>query len=179
MGRFREALSVVLRFEGGFSDHPSDPGGATMRGVTQRVYDRWRRDQELPARSVREIAQHELEAIYLWRYWEPCKAGLLPAPLDLVQFDAAVNTGVRRSLRLLQEAAGSEPDGLWGPNTEAAVRDAPVLWLTDAALWARVEFYRRISKNDLRVFLRGWLWRVQELRRMASLPGDGRWELAA
>ena len=147
MGRFGEALEVVLHFEGGYSDHPDDPGGATMKGVTQRVYHSWLRDQGLPTRPVRSIKQHELEAIYRWRYWGPAHCAELPDPLDIIHMDAAVNTGYRQAIRLLQRAAGSTVDGVWGPMTRAAVDEAPALWLADDALWTRAEFYRDLVRK--------------------------------
>ena len=56
---FERALAVVLRFEGGWSNHPRDPGGATMKGVTQKVYDRWRSKRGEPTQSVRTITEVE------------------------------------------------------------------------------------------------------------------------
>ena len=57
---FERSLAVVLRFEGGWSNHPSDPGGATMKGVTQEVYDRWRAKRGEPKQSVRNITELEV-----------------------------------------------------------------------------------------------------------------------
>lgn len=183
MGRFQEALVLTLRFEGGFSDHPSDPGGRTMRGVTERVYHAWLRGQGLPLRPVRDIKEWELEGIYSGRYWNPSRAAELPAPADLLQFDCAVNCGVGRAVRLLQSAAGTDVDGAFGPMTRAAVREADPHWLADAMLWEREQHYRRITgeNQDLLAFLRGWLWRIETLRWApeVALPGRGSWLRAA
>lgn len=102
---FERALAFVLRWEGGYSDHPQDPGGATNMGITQATYDRWRRSQGLPTRPVREISMEEVRAIYRDRYWEPLPARYAekdPA-LALALFDLAVNSGVGTAIRALQE----------------------------------------------------------------------------
>lgn len=94
---FRLALAEILRWEGGFSDHPGDPGGATNRGVTQAVYDAWRRSRGKPIRSVREITNEEVEAIYYERYWVPIAAywEAQDRPgVALYFFDTAVQHGV-------------------------------------------------------------------------------------
>lgn len=106
METFRLALDFTLAHEGGFSDHPSDPGGATNLGITQAVYDDWRISRGLTTRSVRAIERAEAEAIYLHRYWIPSGAAELPAPVAVVVFDAAVNSGVSRSLRWFADAGG-------------------------------------------------------------------------
>ena len=102
--RFDVSLPFILRWEGGFIDHPADPGGATNKGVTQKVYDAWRARQGQPPRSVRLIEDAEMHAIYESNYWVPPRCDLLSGPLDLVQFDTAVNMGPGRAVRFLQSA---------------------------------------------------------------------------
>src|SRR5215212_9684838 len=92
---FQASLPFILRWEGGYVNHPADPGGATNKGVTQRVYDDWRVRRGMPARDVRQIMDDEVHAIYEAGYWTPPHCDLLPRPLDLVQFDTAVNMGPR------------------------------------------------------------------------------------
>lgn len=104
MTAFDKALAQVLKWEGGYVEHPADPGGATAYGVTQATYDAWRRKQGTEVRPVREIDRSEVEAIYWQQYW--LRAGcdqLEPAALALVVFDAAVNSGVGAALKWLQE----------------------------------------------------------------------------
>lgn len=183
MDRLALALQLTLQFEGEFSDHPADPGGATMWGVTQRVYSAWLSSQGMPNRHVRDMKEWEREAIYRTRYWNPSRADQLLPPVDLVHFDTAVNCGVGRAKRLLQAAAGTHVDGDWGPKTQSALDAADPLWLTDALLWERENHYRKLvgKRPDLGVFLRGWLWRLEELRWAAQvgLPGRGQWLQAA
>jgi len=99
---YTQSLQRTLKWEGGYSNNPKDPGGATMRGVTKRVYDAFRHRNGLPIRDVREISPLEIQAIYQPEYWDAAGCSRLPPGVDLVTFDAAVNSGVRRSLSWLQ-----------------------------------------------------------------------------
>lgn len=103
-----------------YSNTPGDPGGATMDGIIQTEYDLYRRSNGLPTRPVQNITQAEGEAIYLNNYWLPNVASL-PAGLDLCVFDSNVNMGPREGTMILQHALGIPVDGIWGPQTAAAV----------------------------------------------------------
>ena len=94
--RFEACLAHVLKHEGFYSDDPCDPGGKTMRGITQRVYDAWRERQGKARAHVWDIAKDEIEAIYRANYWAVVRADELPAGLDLAVFDFAVNSGPTR-----------------------------------------------------------------------------------
>lgn len=170
---FELSLPFVLSWEGGFIDHPADPGGRTNKGVTQKVYDHWRARQGLASRDVKSIETAEVHAIYEGDYWLPPRCDLLPRKLDLVQFDTAVNMGTGRSVRLLQHAAGCAVDGDFGPATERAVEAAEIGALLTGYCDAREAFYRRLaqSKPSLAIFLKGWLNRLNALRREIGLPG--------
>ena len=165
-------MPFILRWEGGFVDHPADPGGATNKGVTQAVYDRWRTRHGLEPRSVRQLEEGEMNAIYRQGYWVPPRCDLLPVDLDLVQFDTAVNMGPGRAVKFLQHAVGAVPDGDFGENTRKAVEQA------DGGAVARYcdrreRFYHAIvaNKPSQKVFLKGWMNRLNALRGAAGLPG--------
>ena len=96
-GNFECCLAVTLKWEGGYSNHPDDPGGPTMRGVIQREYDAWRRKQGKRVRPVRQIEEDELCEIYRSEYWDAMNCGSLATGMDLCVFDAAVNSGVKRA----------------------------------------------------------------------------------
>ena len=96
-GNFERCLAVTLKWEGGYSNHPDDPGGPTMRGIIQREYDSWRKKQGKRTRPVRQIEENELRDIYRSEYWDAMNCGNLDPGLDLCVFDAAVNSGVRRA----------------------------------------------------------------------------------
>jgi len=168
MTEFLDALAHVLRSEGGYVDHPADPGGATNRGVTQAVYTAWLADQGRSSSPVRDIAGPEVEAIYRDRYWNPSRADALPWPASLWHFDAAVNSGVHRAACLLQEAVKVAQDGALGPITLAAVTAIDRDELLRRLRWGRLRFYARIVVGRPRsaAFLLGWLRRIEELEKV-------------
>jgi lysozyme family protein len=171
-GAFSRALSIVLEAEGGYVNHPNDPGGATNMGVTQRIYDDYRKRQNLPKRSVKDLEQRELEEIYFEGFWRPAMCQELPnEALAVLAFDSAVNHGPNTAIKLLQQAAGvpdAKCDGKWGADTRArvisAASDAGAL--ADAYLSRRERYYRRLVEMNPRLgsFLKGWLNRVAHLR---------------
>jgi lysozyme family protein len=170
---FEAALPFVLRWEGGFVDHPNDPGGRTNKGVTQKVYDDWRRRQGLAQRDVKMIEHDEVLAIYESGYWIPPRCDLLERQLDLVQFDTAVNMGVGRAVKFLQQALECPVDGDFGPGTERAVANCDPGNTIVKYCDAREAFYRRIVENkpSQAVFLKGWMNRLNSLRKEVGLPG--------
>ena len=172
---FHAALPFVLRWEGGYVHHPDDPGGATNRGVTQRVYDGWRAGEGLGLRSVQLIEDDEVRAIYETGYWLPPHCDALRSRLDLVQFDTAVNMGVKRAVRFLQDALGCEVDGQFGPATSQAVSGCDARTTLAAYCDLREAYYRRLAatKPDLQVFLRGWMNRLNSLRKEVGLVTFG------
>lgn len=159
---FAASLALTLVYEGGFSDNPHDPGGATMCGVTQRVYDEDRDARKLPRRSVRLSTEAERASIYRRRYWDPCSGDWLMPGVDYAVFDFAVNSGVRRSIRTLQHIVGCTEDGVMGPATQQCVRRYVATYqataLTDAICVARLQFLR--SLPTFATFGNGWTARV-------------------
>lgn len=170
---FQASLPFILRWEGGYVDHPADPGGATNKGVTQRVYDGWRTRQGMPARDVRQVTDDEVHAVYEAGYWVPPRCDLLGGPLDLVQFDTAVNMGVGRAVKMLQASLDCGVDGDFGHGTRRAAEGCDVGAAVAAYCDRREAFYRGLaeSKPKLAVFLKGWMNRLNALRKEVGLPG--------
>ena len=168
---FEPALARVLAHEGGFVDHPRDPGGATCLGVTQRIYDAWRAGRGLPRRTVREITTDEARAIYRRQYWDAVHGDDLPAGLDYAVFDYAVNSGPAKAVRDLQREAGAAPDGKVGVLTLQAVRGADARTLV-AGLCARRVRYLKTLKTWA-AFGRGWSRRVAEVEQAALSMAAG------
>ena len=163
---FAFALKHVLAMEGGWSNDPADPGGATNFGITIADYARYRgvllNSSTAPGleAELRGISPETVRAIYRASYWLAARCDLLPGAPAVMHFDAAVNHGVGRAARMLQEAAGVAVDGAIGPVTIAAVRGANPL-----ALIARYADIRRASYQRLSSFPRfgrGWLRRVDQ-----------------
>src|SRR6476661_8579982 len=124
---FRPNLSLVLAHEGGYVNHPKDPGGATNQGVTQKVYDAYRAYHGHKMQSVRDIKDSEVSDIYNKNYWRLIRADSLPCGLDYAVFDFAVNSGVARATKYLQRLVGftgNDVDGIVGMVTVAAAEKA-------------------------------------------------------
>lgn len=163
---FAPSLAAVLRSEGGFVNDPRDPGGATDEGVTQTVYDDWRTDQGLAQRSVRDIDQAEVEAIYRKLYWDVIQGDGLPFGVDYCTFDFAVNSGVNRAARFLQRGSGAVEDGHIGPASVATAKAIPPATLIDRICDARLAFLKCLPIFDR--FGHGWTSRVEEVRARAK-----------
>jgi len=121
--RFEICVAFTLRQEGGYTDDPADPGGATNMGITLATYREWSDDPHLGAAQVRDMTLKTARAIYRALYWNRLRADALPPGVDLSVFDMGVNAGIWRSVRLLQQAlgfTGEEMDGSIGPETLAA-----------------------------------------------------------
>lgn len=113
-----QALVHLLRSEGGFVDHPSDPGGATNHGITERVAR-----QHGYTGDMRDLPLSVATTIYRKQYWAMIKADQLPEALRFHVFDAAVNSGNVQAIRWLQMCAGVKTDGIIGPITLRAAAD--------------------------------------------------------
>ena len=171
MTDFASALLKVLVHEGSWSNHSKDPGGATMKGVTQRVYDEWRRGRGMKAASVRYISQSELEAIYRERYWNLFRGDDMPDGVNYVVFDGAVNSGVGQSVKWLQRALApaykGTVDGIAGPGTIQAI----ATFNNNAALIDRICDQRMAFLKSLKTwgtFGKGWARRVSDVRALGK-----------
>lgn len=166
MGRFESVLPALLRYEGGYSDHPADRGGATNQGVTHATYNAWRARRGLSPQDVRRMTSAERDAIYRDGYWTPIGGDRLPPPLDLVAFDSAVIAGPGRAVAWIQNAVGTTPDGHMGPDTLRAIATKNPADVAARVLNQRATFHRATADKNpsQRVFLRGWLRRVDDLR---------------
>ena len=165
---FARALTRVLAHEGGYVNDPHDPGGATNRGITFRVYDAYRTRKGLSTRDVREIRPTEISEIYRLQYWDVVKGDELPPGLDYVLFDGAVNSGPAQSVKWLQRALGTVVvDGQLGQATLAAVmahgRPAD---LVDAVCDRRLAFLRALRTWPR--FGKGWSARVASVRKLGK-----------
>ena len=160
---FDACLAHVLKYEGGWSDHPKDPGGATNYGVTLRTYSAWLGRPASKA-ELRGIAHNEVAAIYRAEYWDAVRGDDLPPGFDLVAFDAAVNSGPSRGARWLQTAIGANADGKIGPATIAAADRAGDDAIRSACA-IRLHFLRGLETWP--VFGKGWSARVAATEALA------------
>ena len=164
---FSLALKFTLEQEGGYVDNPSDPGGATNFGVTQKTYDAYREELKLPLQRVAHISDTDVKAIYKNLYWEKANCNLLSYRLGIVQFDTAVNFGVAGAIKFLQEALGVDQDGVWGEAAQKALLDKDHYTVALNIVRNRIEYrYKRVEENESqRIFLSGWINRDVALKK--------------
>lgn len=155
---YPQALKQVLKYEGGYVDHPKDPGGPTNKGITQAVYDNWRKSQSLSIQSVRGIADSEVAAIYKNLYWDRISGDLLPSGVDFAVFDFAVNSGVSRAAKTLQAVVGVTQDGVIGPATILATKTYVAMSITNR----RLAFMQSLSIWS--TFGKGWSARIADVK---------------
>ena len=161
---FERALSLVLTHEGGWSDDPADPGGATNLGVTIGSLSLWLGRPATRA-EVRALTPASVAPLYRRRFWDAIQGDALPAGLDYALFDFAVNSGPKRAVIGMQRALGLADDGRLGPVTLAAFDGRDVSGLIDAVCDGRLSFLRALSTWPR--FGRGWGRRVEEVRAAA------------
>lgn len=155
--RFDDAVAVILAHEGGYVDHPSDPGGETNFGISKRAY---------PDVDIKALTRDGAAAIYRRDYWARCRCDEMPYGVALCVFDAAVNSGRSRAAKWLQSALGTvDVDGKIGPKTLAAVAAADERTLVEGMIDERLRFLRGLS--TWQTFGRGWTRRVDETRAHA------------
>jgi lysozyme family protein len=158
---FRDCLELVLKHEGGYVNHPSDPGGMTNLGVTKKVWEDWV-GHPVTEKDMRELTPALVGPMYEMKYWRTSYCEKLPRGLDLLVFSMAVNAGSGRSVKLLQDAIGVVADGVIGPNTMAKINEANVETLIDKFSEARTAFYKGLKTFP--VFGKGWLNRTNTER---------------
>lgn len=161
MGVFNTIFERLQIYEGGYVNHPNDPGGETMYGVTKRVaqaHGYWGDMRRLPKSLAKEITEKS--------YYKAVKGDQLDRLIAWQLTDAAYNHGNRRAVKFLQAAVGASQDGLIGPMTLAAVDKMDkndVVFLFNAE---RIEFYTRL--RTWQTFGRGWARRVAGNLRFAA-----------
>lgn len=171
MYAYRDALNFVLKWEGGFVDDPDDRGGRTNKGVTQGTYDIYLKRKSQPPKDVLHISEGEVADIYRSMYWKGAKCDLLRDKLAFCHFDTAVNMGPRRAVRIVQRATGCAEDGIFGPATQKACEACDLGEALISYCEIRGGLYRTFaSRPKQQKFLRGWMNRLNSLRRTLGLP---------
>ena len=156
---FSECLKMLLKHEGGFINHPKDPGGMTNLGVTKAVYDKWT-GKESSEDDMRAITPDDVAPIYKKNYWDKVCGDDLPSGLDWAAFDWAVNSGSKRPAKAIQRVVGASQDGSIGPMTLQAVADLDPDRIIEAVYHTRQKFYENLSTFD--TFGKGWTRRNKE-----------------
>lgn len=158
------SLKLLLLSEGGYTNHPSDPGGPTNWGIT--IYDArayWKHDAT--AADVRAMPVSVAKDIYKAKYWDAMDCDDLLAGVDYAVFDYGVNSGISRSVKVLQRLVGTSTDGHMGPLTLAAANSHDSKKLVNDICDERLHFLQGL--HTWSVFGRGWGRRVKEVRATA------------
>ena len=158
---FETVVHMVLEHEGGYVNHPSDPGGETKYGISKRAY---------PDVNIAELTEEDAASIYKRDYWDRIKGDDLPAGVACVVMDYAVNSGISRASKALQSVCGiSNGDKIIGPATLNAVwttvKNTSEEDVINAVTEQRQEFIRSLS--IYKTFGKGWERRITETHEKA------------
>lgn len=167
---FPRVHEVIAKWEGGYSDHPSDPGGATNYGITIGVLGEWR-GRKVTKADVKALTYDEALKIFRARYWEPLQCAEMPVAVALMVYNAGVNSGIARGAKFLQECINKQGvsvnvDGAVGPLTLAAISKADPARLVDDYAATYEAFYR--SLKTFPTFGKGWLNRLADVTATAK-----------
>ena len=161
---YDKCLETILHHEGGYVNHPEDPGGETNLGVTKRVYQEWG-----GTKDMKDLTFDDVAPIYKKNYWDKMKCDDLPSGLDLCVFDFGVNAGPGRAAKYLQSLIGTVADGGIGPNTLAKLKEytdeTGVKETITNYQNKRQSYYEGLS--TFKTFGRGWTRRVEETTKLA------------
>ncbi len=162
---FARALSLTLKFEGGYSDHSRDPGGATNLGITQKTLEFFRGHPVTKA-DVSSLKLDEAAKIYRQNYWNAVCCDQMPAGVDICMFDLAVNSGPEKAIRILQVATGLSVNGILSAQTLAAAQHSSPHTLIKSICRLRLSFLQRLTL--FATFGRGWSARIAAIEREAD-----------
>lgn len=168
MADFEKAIPIILKHEGGFSNHPADPGGATNRGITFALFKQYAKALGLlpTIDALKSLTEDQAKFIYREHFWNPMKGDEFESQaVANIVFDGYVNMG-NRAIKLLQKEIGADADGVVGPKTLAILNaQAPVIVFAGYKD-ARTRYYINLveRKPEMNVFLKGWLNRINSFQ---------------
>jgi lysozyme family protein len=163
---FELSLQKVIEHEGGYVNHPADPGGMTNLGVTKRVWEEWV-GHPVGEKEMRALTAAQVAPLYKRKYWDAIHGDQLPSGLDYCLFDTAINSGVGRASKFIQEMVGVAADGAIGNNTLLAISQfKDVKMLVDEYCDKRLDFLQKLKTWP--VFGKGWGRRVADVRESAT-----------
>lgn len=150
--RFEELIDHILDFEGGYVNHPNDPGGETNFGISKKAY---------PNLDIKNLKKREAEEIYKKDYWDKMRCDEMPKGIRFILFDCAINQGIDRATRLLQRSLGmpeGQVDGIIGPKTLKASKEMDEQSLMLNLALMRYDNYTKNPRWE--VFGKGWAKRL-------------------
>ena len=159
-----ECFAMVIKSEGGFVNHPKDPGGMTNLGVTRSAWEAFI-NRKVTEDEMRALTPEAVKPFYKALYWDRIKGDVLPDGVDYAAYDLAVNSGPHRAAQYLQEIAGVTADGMIGPKSIEAIQSCDAKETADAICDMRLDFLKRLATFD--TFGKGWSRRVAEVKDKA------------
>jgi len=159
--KFEEALRYLLAEEGGYVNHPKDPGGVTNLGVTKRALEDWK-GGTISNDEMRSLTPEKVAPFYRQQYWDKCRCEDLPPGVDFLVFDTAVNMGPGAAAKLLQEAVGAKVDGVIGPMTLAMAKTT--MHYAAVVQMSFLRALRYMKTKNIEIFGAGWASRLKRVQ---------------
>ena len=159
---FEKSLKYVMEDEGGYVNHPKDPGGATNFGITKKAWGDYL-NKIVTDDDIKNLKKPVASAFYKKKYWDVCKCDLLPTGIDYCVFDFAVNSGPTKAIKILQNSLGVVCDGIVGNKTIlAAQNNKDKSGIITVICSKRLTFLK--SLVSYHVFGNGWLSRIKKVQ---------------
>jgi lysozyme family protein len=162
--RFARIYQIVMKYEGGYVNHPNDPGGETYKGISRRAHPNWEGWKLIDQKKA--VPEDLVRRFYYEQFWKPLRCEEMPKPVGEYLFDFAVNAGIRQAVITIQAAVNVTTDGVLGPITMEAIRRSEVRMLMYELVVRRIDFYLSITlqrRKQLEAFFLGWIRRTIEV----------------
>jgi lysozyme family protein len=157
-------FAMVLKHEGGFVNHPKDPGGMTNLGVTRTNWELYL-DHDVTEADMRALTPGMVKPFYKKNYWDRIRGDELPSGVDYAAYDLAVNSGTGRAAKYLQRIAGVAEDGVIGPRSMEAIKKCDAEDTVEKICNLRMNFLKGLNTFD--TFGKGWTIRVNDVKAKA------------
>jgi len=162
---WEQCFALVLKHEGGFVNHPKDPGGMTNLGVTRTNWELFL-DHDVTEADMRALTPEMVKPFYKKNYWDRIRGDELPSGVDYAAYDLAVNSGTGRAAKYLQQIAGVTADGVIGPRSMEAIQKCDAEDVVDEICNMRMTFLKNLGTFD--TFGKGWTTRVNDVKAKAT-----------
>jgi lysozyme family protein len=162
---WEQCFTLVLKHEGGFVNHPKDPGGMTNLGVTRTNWELFL-DHDVTEADMRALTPEMVKPFYKKNYWDRIRGDELPSGVDYAAYDLAVNSGTGRAAKYLQQIAGVTADGVIGPRSMEAIKKCDAEDVVDEICNMRMTFLEGLGTFE--TFGKGWTIRVNDVKAKAT-----------
>lgn len=164
MAKSEKLIPIIHKWEGGYSNHPNDSGGCTMKGITINTFKKYFGDEKTCS-DLRNITNEQWIYVFEKGYWNPCKADKINnQTIANIIVDWAWGSGVKTAIKKIQQILNIEDDGVVGNQTLNAINSSNQEELFNNIYNTRENYYYNICDNNpsQKVFLKGWLNRLKD-----------------